>query len=321
MIDLNGHKLNNIKLGVNKDFTLTLTGTEGSYVKQVYVRKGGSFVIDSEANAKFETIFVEDNARLTVSDGAKVTVGSLTVKASVNDDGTTTTSVKLATGTKIGELTYYRQNNSGVLKLGNLLDVTRQALRRDDNGNYLDLYAKFGITSMSYALTVVEHTDADHTYSNGDGKCDGCGKPCEHGGDINTDTGICSICGAVVSVAIYTDANGISKYVDADELHSLLNEYNGSGTVKLFKDYYKLEQHDIDGVITIDLNGHDFTVRGVTPWSGGKVTFKNSGSKQVTCSGPVSPTVDAPGGTLIVDGDIYFSSAININDYGMLPDT
>ena len=316
MVDLNGHKLNKIKLGVNKDVKLALTGTEGSYVTQVYVRNGGSFVIDSDANAGFETIFVEDNARLTVSEGAKVTVGSLTVKASVNDDGTTATSVKLATGTKIGELTYLRQNNSGALKLGDLLDVTRQALQRDDNGNYLDLYAKFGSASMSYALTVVEHTDADHTYSNGDGKCDGCGKPCEHGGDINTDNGICSICGAVVSVAIYTDANGISKYVDADELHSLLNEYGRSGTVKLFKDYYKLEQHDIDGVITIDLNGHDFTVRGVTPWSGGKVTFKNSGSKQVTCSGSVSPTVDAPGGTLIVDGDIYFDSAININDNG-----
>ena len=316
MIDLNGHKLNNIKLGVNKDVKLALTGTEGSYVTQVYVRNGGSFVIDSDANAGFETIFVEDNARLTVSEGAKVTVGSLTVKASVNDDGTTATSVKLATGTKIGELTYHRQNNSGALKLGNLLDVTRQALQRDDNGNYLDLYAKFGSASMSYALTVVEHTDADHKYSTGTGKCEKCGKPCEHSGDINTDNGICSICGAVVSVAIYTDANGISKYVDTDELHSLLNEYGKSGTVKLFKDYYKLEQHDIDGVITIDLNGHDFTVRGVTPWSGGKVTFKNSGSEQVTCSGPVSPTVDAPGGTLIVDGDIYFDSAININDNG-----
>ena len=316
MVDLNGHKLNNIKLGVNKDFTLTLTGTVGSYVNQVYVRNGGSFVIDSDATAGFETIFVEDNARLTVSEGAKVTVESLTVKASVNDDGTTATSVKLATGTKIGELTYLRQNNSGALKLGDLLDVTRQALQRDDNGNYLDLYAKFGSASMSYALTVVEHTDADHKYSDGTGKCEECGKPCEHSGDINTDNGICSICGAVVSVAIYTDANGISKYVDADELHSLLNEYGRSGTVKLFKDYYKLEQHDIDGVITIDLNGHDFTVRGVTPWSGGKVTFKNSGSKQVTCSGSVSPTVDAPGGTLIVDGDIYFDSAININDYG-----
>ena len=322
MIDLNGHKLNNIKLGVNKlgvnkDVTLTLTGTAGSYVTQVYVRKGGgSFIIDSEANVEFNTIFVEDSARLAVNDGAKVTTEQLTVIASVADDGTTTTSVKLATGMKLGGLTYHRQNNSGVLKLGNLLDVTRQALRREDNGNYLDLYKEYGSMGYSVALTVVEHTDADHKYSSGTGKCEECGKPCEHGGDINTDTGICSICGAVVSVAIYTDANGISKYVDTDELHSLLNESGKSGTVKLFKDYYKLEQHDIDGVITIDLNGHDFTVRGVTPWSGGKVTFKNSGSEQVTCSGSVSPTVDAPGGTLIVDGDIYFDSAININDYG-----
>ena len=322
MIDLNGHKLNNIKLGVNKlgvnkDVTLTLTGTAGSYVTQVYVRKGGgSFIIDSEANVEFNTIFVEDSARLAVNDGAKVTTEQLTVIASVNDDGTTTTSVKLATGMKLGGLTYHRQNNSGALKLGNLLDVTRQALRREDNGNYLDLYKEYGSMGYSVALTVVEHTDADHKYSDGTGKCEECGKPCEHGGDINTDTGICSICGAVVSVALYTDANGISKYVDTDELHSLLNEYGKSGTVKLFKDYYKIEQHDIDGVITIDLNGHDFTVRGVTPWSGGKVTFKNSGSEQVTCSGSVSPTVDAPGGTLIVDGDIYFDSAININDYG-----
>lgn len=321
MIDLNGHKLNNIKLGVNKlgvnkDVTLTLTGTAGSYVTQVYVRKGGSFVIDSDANVEFNTIFVEDSAQLAVSDGAKVTTEQLTVIASVADDGTTTTSVKLATGMKLGGLTYHRQNNSGALKLGNLLDVTRQALQREDNGNYLDLYKEYGSMGYSVALTVVEHTDADHKYSSGTGKCEECGKPCEHGGDINTDTGICSICGAVVSVAIYTDANGISKYVDTDELHSLLNESGKSGTVKLFKDYYKLEQHDIDGVITIDLNGHDFTVRGVTPWSGGKVTFKNSGSEQVTCSGSVSPTVDAPGGTLIVDGDIYFDSAININDYG-----
>ena len=316
MIDLNGHKLNNIKLGVNKDVKLALTGTAGSYVTQVYVRKGGSFVIDSDANVEFNTIFVEDSAQLAVSDGAKVTTEQLTVIASVNDDGTTTTSVKLATGMKLGGLTYHRQNNSGALKLGNLLDVTRQALQREDNGNYLDLYKEYGSMGYSVALTVVEHTDADHKYGSGTGKCEECGKPCEHGGDINTDTGICSICGAVVSVALYTDKNGSLKYVDTDELHSLLNESGKSGTVKLFKDYYKLEQHDIDGVITIDLNGHDFTVRGVTPWSGGKVTFKNSGSEQVTCSGSVSPTVDAPGGTLIVDGDIYFDSAININDYG-----
>ena len=325
MIDLNGHKLNNIKLEVNKDVKLALTGTEGSYVDQVYVRKGGgSFIIDSEANVEFDTIFAEAGTRFTVSDGANVTVRYLAVKESLSNEGNAT-SVKLATGMKITEMLAYDLDNSSPLSenimLKNLLS-DNQMLKYESSSKIINLYygaTRIIINSKTYGygtITVVEHTDADHKYSSGTGKCEECGKPCEHGGDINTDNGICSICGAVVSVAIYTDANGISKYVDTDELHSLLNESGKSGTVKLFKDYYKLEQHDIDGVITIDLNGHDFTVRGVTPWSGGKVTFKNSGSEQVTCSGSVSPTVDAPGGTLIVDGDIYFDSAININDYG-----
>ncbi len=322
MIDLNGHKLNNIKLGVNKlgvnkDVTLTLTGTAGSYVTQVYVRKGGgSFIIDSEANVEFNTIFVEDSARLAVNDGAKVTTEQLTVIASVNDDGTTTTSVKLATGMKLGGLTYHRQNNSGALKLGNLLDVTRQALRREDNGNYLDLYKEYGSMGYSVALTVVEHTDADHKYGSGTGKCEECGKPCEHGGDINTDTGICSICGAVVSVALYTDKNGSLKYVDTDELHSLLNEYNGSGTIKLFKDYSKPSaQYDLYGELTIDVNGRQFKIRSITPCKSGKLTIKNSGNPvMLGCN--VYPTNDASyaGGTLIIDGDVVLDTSIYVYD-------
>ena len=322
MIDLNGHKLNNIKLGVNKlgvnkDVTLTLTGTAGSYVTQVYVRKGGgSFIIDSEANVEFNTIFVEDSARLAVNDGAKVTTEQLTVIASVNDDGTTTTSVKLATGMKLGGLTYHRQNNSGALKLGNLLDVTRQALRREDNGNYLDLYKEYGSMGYSVALTVVEHTDADHKYGSGTGKCEECGKPCEHGGDINTDTGICSICGAVVSVALYTDKNGSLKYVDTDELHSLLNEYNGSGTIKLFKDYSKPSaQYDLYGELTIDLNGRRLNIRSITPCKNGKLTIKNSGNPvMLGCN--VYPTSDPSyaGGTLIIDGDVVLDTSIYVYD-------
>ena len=316
MIDLNGHKLNNIKLGVNKDVKLALTGTAGSYVTQVYVRKGGSFVIDSDANAGFNTIFVEDSAQLAVSDGAKVTAEQLTVIASVADDGTTTTSVKLATGMKLGGLTYHRQNNSGALKLGNLLDVTRQALQREDNGNYLDLYKEYGSMGYSVALTVVEHTDADHKYGSGTGKCEECGKPCEHCGDINTDTGICSICGAVVSVALYTDKNGSLKYVDTDELDSLLNEYNGSGTIKLFKDYSKPSaQYDLYGELTIDLNGRQFKIRSITPCKSGKLTIKNSGNPvMLGCN--VYPTNDASyaGGTLIIDGDVVLDTSIYVYD-------
>lgn len=317
MIDLNGHKLNNIKLGVNKDVKLALTGTAGSYVTQVYVRKGGgSFIIDSEANVEFNTIFVEDSARLAVNDGAKVTTEQLTVIASVNDDGTTTTSVKLATGMKLGGLTYHRQNNSGALKLGDLLDVTRQALRREDNGNYLDLYKEYGSMGYSVALTVVEHTNADHKYGSGTGKCEECGKPCEHGGDINTDTGICSICGAVVSVALYTDKNGSLKYVDTDELDSLLNEYNGSGTIKLFKDYDNSKaQYDLYGELTIDLNGRRLNIRSITPCKNGKLTIKNSGNPvMLGCN--VYPTSDASyaGGTLIIDGDVVLDTSIYVYD-------
>ena len=316
MIDLNGHKLNNIKLGVNKDVKLALTGTVGSYVMQVYVRNGGSFVIDSDANAGFNTIFVEADAGLAVNDGAKVTTEQLTVIASVADDGTTTTSVKLATGMKIGALSYHCQNNSEVVKLGNLLDVTRQALQRDDNGEYLDLYKEYGGMGYPFAFTVVEHTDADHKYGSGTGKCKECGKPCEHSGDINTDNGICSICGAVVSVAIYTDANGISKYVDADELHSLLNEYNGSSTVKLFKDYNNSKaQYDLYGELTIDLNGRQFNIRSITPCKNGKLTIKNSGNPvMLGCN--VYPTSDTnlAGGTLIIDGDVVFDTSIYVYD-------
>lgn len=317
MIDLNGHKLNNIKLGVNKDVTLTLTGTAGSYVKQVYVRKGGSFIIDSVANVEFDTIFVEAGAGLAVNDGAKVTTASLTVKASVNDDGTTTTSVKLATGMKIGGLTYWRQDGSGLLKLGNLLDVTRQALQYDESGEYHDLYKEFVSKGLPVALTVVEHTDADHKYGSGTGRCEKCGKPCEHGGDINTDTGICSICGAVVSVALYTSADeNLSSYLDADGLDSILNEYNGSGTIKLFKDYSKPSaQYDLYGELTIDVNGRQFNIRSITPCKNGKLTIKNSGNPvMLGCN--VYPTNDASyaGGTLIIDGDVVLDTSIYVYD-------
>ena len=326
-LDLNGHRLDD-KLEINEKNSednngeLTLTGT--GYIDNVYAYSNTTFTIDDNANIEADTFFNNAGTRFTVSDGANVTVRYLAVKESISSEGNAT-SVKLATGMKITEMLAYDLDNSSPLSenimLKNLLS-DNQMLKYESSSKIIDLYygaTRIIINSELYGygtITIVEHTDADHKYSSETGACKECGKPCEHGGDINTDTGICSICGAVVSVALYTDANGISKYVDTDELHSLLNEYGKSGTVKLFKDYYKIEQHDIDGVITIDLNGHDFTVRGVTPWSGGKVTFKNSGSEQVTCSGSVSPTVNAPGGTLIVDGDIYFDSAININDYG-----
>lgn len=324
MIDLNGHKLNNIKLEVNKDVTLTLTGTEGSYVDQVYVCKGGSFIIDSEANVEFDTIFAEAGTRFTVSDGANVTVRYLAVKESLSNEGNAT-SVKLATGMKITEMLAYDLDNSSPLSenimLKNLLS-DNQMLKYESSSKIINLYygaIRIIINSKTYGygtITVVEHTDADHKYSTGTGKCEECGKPCEHGGDINTDTGICSICGAVVSVALYTDKNGSLKYVDTDELHSLLNEYNGSGTIKLFKDYDNSKaQYDLYGELTIDLNGRRLNIRSITPCKNGKLTIKNSGNPvMLGCN--VYPTNDASyaGGTLIIDGDVVLDTSIYVYD-------
>ena len=209
------------------------------------------------------------------------------------------------------------QDGSGLLKLGNLLDVTRQALQYDESGEYHDLYKEFVSKGLPVALTVVEHTDADHKYGSGTGRCEKCGKPCEHGGDINTDNGICSICGAVVSVALYTSADGnLSSYLDADGLDSILNEYNGSGTIKLFKDYSKPSaQYDLYGELTIDLNGRQFNIRSITPCKNGKLTIKNSGNPvMLGCN--VYPTNDASyaGGTLIIDGDVVLDTSIYVYD-------
>ena len=306
-IDLNKkyiHCLNSSKIIIGKNATISLTGNAGSNISKLRVT-GGTLTVLADCSVLLDEITVQEG-KLNLYSGR---VESLHIEAGAD--------IALYGGYISGVFNDTDDTENPIL-LRSLLADGYAFATEDDNGiiTVTDVYDSTISVYESINLYVVEHKTCSYDKDNPTGKCEECGKPCEHGGDINTDTGICSVCGAVVSVALYTDANGISKYVDTDELHSLLNESGKSGTVKLFKDYYKLEQHDIDGVITIDLNGHDFTVRGVTPWSGGKVTFKNSGSEQVTCSGSVSPTVDVPGGTLIVDGDIYFDSAININDYG-----
>ena len=120
-----------------------------------------------------------------------------------------------------------------------------------------------------------------------------------------------------MSVAIYTSADGnLSSYLDADELHSLLNEYNGSGTIKLFKDYSKPSaQYDLYGELTIDLNGRQFNIRSITPCKNGKLTIKNSGNPvMLGCN--VYPTSDPSyaGGTLIIDGDVVLDTSIYVYD-------
>lgn len=119
-----------------------------------------------------------------------------------------------------------------------------------------------------------------------------------------------------MSVALYTDKNGSLKYVDTDELDSLLNEYNGSGTIKLFKDYDNSKaQYDLYGELTIDLNGRRLNIRSITPCKNGKLTIKNSGNPvMLGCN--VYPTSDASyaGGTLIIDGDVVLDTSIYVYD-------
>lgn len=306
-IDLNKkyiHCLNSSKIIIGKNATISLTGNAGSNISKLRVT-GGTLTVLADCSVLLDEITVQEG-KLNLYSGR---VESLHIEAGAD--------IALYGGYISGVFNDTDDTENPIL-LRSLLADGYAFATEDDNGiiTVTDVYDSTISVYESINLYVVEHKTCSYDKDNPTGKCKECGKPCKHDVNISMDDGVCATCGMVVSVTIYTDANGISKYVDTDELHSLLNESGKSGTVKLFKDYYKLEQHDIDGVITIDLNGHDFTVRGVTPWSGGKVTFKNSGSEQVTCSGSVSPTVDAPGGTLIVDGDIYFDSAININDYG-----
>lgn len=119
-----------------------------------------------------------------------------------------------------------------------------------------------------------------------------------------------------MSVALYTDKNGSLKYVDTDELDSLLNEYNGSGTIRLFKDYDNSKaQYDLYGELTIDLNGRRLNIRSITPCKNGKLTIKNSGNPvMLGCN--VYPTSDASyaGGTLIIDGDVVLDTSIYVYD-------
>ena len=326
-LDLNGHRLDdelkiNEKNSTDNNGELTLTGT--GYINNVYAYSNTTFTIDDNANIEADTFFNNAGTRFTVSDGANVTVRYLAVKESLSNEGKAT-SVKLATGMKITEMLAYDLDKSSPLSenimLKNLLS-DNQMLKYESSSKIINLYygaTRITINSKTYGygtITVVEHTDADHKYSDGTGKCEECGKPCEHGGDINTDTGICSICGAVVSVALYTDKNGSLKYVDTDELDSLLNEYNGSGTIKLFKDYSKPSaQYDLYGELTIDLNGRQFKIRSITPCKSGKLTIKNSGNPvMLGCN--VYPTNDASyaGGTLIIDGDVVLDTSIYVYD-------
>lgn len=306
-IDLNKkyiHCLNSSKIIIGKNATISLTGNAGSNISKLRVT-GGTLTVLADCSVLLDEITVQEG-KLNLYSGR---VESLHIEAGAD--------IALYGGYISGVFNDTDDTENPIL-LRSLLADGYAFATEDDNGaiTVTDVYDSTISVYESINLYVVEHKTCSYDKDNPTGKCKECGKPCEHGGDINTDTGICSICGAVVSVALYTDKNGSLKYVDTDELHSLLNEYNGSGTIKLFKDYSKPSaQYDLYGELTIDLNGRRLNIRSITPCKSGKLTIKNSGNPvMLGCN--VYPTNDASyaGGTLIIDGDVVLDTSIYVYD-------
>ncbi len=307
-IDLNKkyiHCLNSSKIIIGKNATISLTGNAGSNISKLRVT-GGTLTVLADCSVLLDEITVQEG-KLNLYSGR---VESLHIEAGAD--------IALYGGYISGVFNDTDDTENPIL-LRSLLADGYAFATEDDNGTITvtDVYDSTISVYESINLYVVEHKTCSYDKDNPTGKCEECGKPCEHGGDINTDTGICSICGAIVSVALYTSADGnLSSYLDADELHSLLNEYNGSGTIKLFKDYGNSKaQYDLYGELTIDLNGRQFNIRSITPCKNGKLTIKNSGNPvMLGCN--VYPTSDPSyaGGTLIIDGDVVLDTSIYVYD-------
>lgn len=306
-IDLNKkyiHCLNSSKIIIGKNATISLTGNAGSNISKLRVT-GGTLTVLADCSVLLDEITVQEG-KLNLYSGR---VESLHIEAGAD--------IALYGGYISGVFNDTDDTENPIL-LRSLLADGYAFATEDDNGaiTVTDVYDSTISVYESINLYVVEHKTCSYDKDNPTGKCKECGKPCEHGGDINTDTGICSICGAVVSVALYTDGDGNLQYVDTDELHSLLNESGKSGTVKLFKDYSKPSaQYDLYGELTIGLNGHEFNIRSITPCKNGKLTIKNSGNPvMLGCN--VYPTNDASyaGGTLIIDGDVVLDTSIYVYD-------
>ena len=296
-VDLNGHKLYYIELKVNNDNgagNLTLTGSEGSYISQVYVCGGRTFKIDSDANINFETIFVEAGARFEVSYGANVTVNTLVVKESLTLYGSTTTSVRLTTGMRIGTLTYDLDRNSGS---GNLLLYSLlgegKALQYDNSGEYVDIYEKFTSKIIRDSFTVVYHYE--HSYDKATGKCV-CGYVCPHS-DVDNKTGVCPTCKYQLTAGI--SGVGTAKYFDNidNAFTAALSAENNGCTLTLYKDC-ELSQNIVIGnaTVTVDMNGHSILLAyRIKVNDGGVLYLKNSGE-----NGSIETEIDVnKGGTLI----------------------
>ena len=314
-VDLNGHKLYYIELKVNNDNgagNLTLTGSEDSYISQVDVCGGRTFKIDSDANINFETIFVEAGARFEVSYGANVTVNTLVVKESLKLYGRTTTSVRLATGMRIGTLMYELDRNSGS---GNLLLYSLlgegKALQYDNSGEYVDIYEKFTSKIIHDSFTVVDHYE--HSYDKATGKCV-CGYVCPHS-DVDSKTGVCSICKYQFTAGV--SGVGTAKYFDNidDAFTAALSAENNGCTLTLYKHCEITQNVEIGNTtVTVDVNGCSLGGEAdISVNNGGVLYLKDS--RKSTYYGCIDAPFSVNGGTLIngtADGGSSAADVLNL---------
>lgn len=314
-VDLNSHKLYYIELKVNNDNgagNLTLTGSEDSYISQVDVCGGRTFKIDSDANINFETIFVEAGARFEVSYGANVTVNTLVVKESLKLYGRTTTSVRLATGMRIGTLIYELDRNSGS---GNLLLYSLlgegKALQYDNSGEYVDIYEKFTSKIIHDSFTVVDHYE--HSYDKATGKCV-CGYVCPHS-DVDSKTGVCSTCKYQLTAGVL--GVGTAKYFDNidDAFVAALSAENNGCTLTLYKNCEITQNVEIGNTtVTVDVNGYSLGGEAdISVNNGGVLYLKDS--RKSTYYGCIDAPFSVNGGTLIngtADGGSSAADVLNL---------
>lgn len=273
---------------------------------------GRTFKIDSYANINFETIFVEAGARFEVSYGANVTVNTLVVKESLKLYGRTTTSVRLATGMRIGTLMYELDRNSGS---GNLLLYSLlgegKALQYDNSGEYVDIYEKFTSKIIHDSFTVVDHYE--HSYDKATGKCV-CGYVCPHS-DVDSKTGVCSICEYQLTAGI--SGVGTAKYFDNidNAFTAALSAENNGCTLTLYKHCEITQNVEIGNTtVTVDVNGCSLGGEAdISVNNGGVLYLKDS--RKSTYYGCIDAPFSVNGGTLIngtADGGSSAADVLNL---------
>lgn len=273
---------------------------------------GRTFKIDSDANINFETIFVEAGARFEVSYGANVTVNTLVVKESLKLYGRTTTSVRLATGMRIGTLIYELDRNSGS---GNLLLYSLlgegKALQYDNSGEYVDIYEKFTSKIIHDSFTVVDHYE--HSYDKATGKCV-CGYVCPHS-DVDSKTGVCSTCKYQLTAGVL--GVGTAKYFDNidDAFVAALSAENNGCTLTLYKNCEITQNVEIGNTtVTVDVNGYSLGGEAdISVNNGGVLYLKDS--RKSTYYGCIDAPFSVNGGTLIngtADGGSSAADVLNL---------